>query len=154
MSGFDDDPGRGFRHPRIAVSDPRIGAVIDLPEPVAVALLESDPDVRRAYEKHFKMAGQWMVPPQQRQGRLILIDPEIIQRVLAELPAEVVSELRAEFPDDEDEPEQEKCPPAAPPPHEQLPLDCHLKTLMGDRYDPESPTFISPVRPASRPARG
>jgi hypothetical protein len=84
MSDFDDDPGRGFRQPRIAVSDQRTGAVIDLPESVAVALLESEPRVRLAYQKYFKMAGQWMVPPELRQGRLILIDQELVQRVLGE----------------------------------------------------------------------
>ena len=91
MSDF-DDPGRGFRHPRIAVSDQRTGAVIDLPEPVAVGLLESESSVRLAYQKHFKMAGQWMAPPELRKGRLIVIDQEIVQRVLGELPAEVLSE--------------------------------------------------------------
>jgi hypothetical protein len=99
MSDLDNDPGRGFRHPRIAVSDRRTGAVIDLPEAVAVALLESEPRVRHDYQKHFKMAGQWMAPPEQRRGRLIVIDPEIVERALSELSAEA----RGNFPDDERE---------------------------------------------------
>ena len=73
--------------------------------------------------------------------KLIVIDQELVERVLTELPAGVLSELRATFPGDEDELEQEECPPDRPPPRKQLPLDRHLKELMGDRYDPDSPTF-------------
>ncbi len=108
-----DDPDRGFRHPRIAVSDQRTGAVIDLPEPAAVALLEQEPSLRLAYQKSVKMAGQWMVPPALRERRLIVIDQELVERVLAELPAGVLSELRAEFPGAEDALEQEECLPTA-----------------------------------------
>lgn len=106
MSDLHDDLDLSFRHPRIAVSDQRTGAVIDLPEPVAVTLLESEPHVRLAYEKYCRMAGQWMAPPE-RRGRLIVFDHELVQRVLGELPAEVLSELQAEFTDDEDGREQE-----------------------------------------------
>ncbi len=49
------------------------------------------------------MAGQWMAPPERRRGRLIVIDQEIVQRVLAELPASVPSESAAEFPDQEED---------------------------------------------------
>jgi hypothetical protein len=73
--------------------------------------------------------------------------------VLAERPDELLSELRAEFPDDEDELEQVECPPDRPLPHGQLPLDRHLKELMGDDYDPDSPIFISPFRRPWKPAR-
>lgn len=115
-----------FCSPRSLSPDHRTGAVIDLPEPVAVALLEIEPSVRHAYQKYVTMAGQWMVPPEQRRGRLIVIDQELVERVLAELPDELLSELRAEFPGDEDESEQEECPPDEPAPQEQLPLDRHL----------------------------
>jgi hypothetical protein len=159
MSDLHDDLDPGFLHPRIAVSDRRTGAVIDLPELVAVALLESESSVRRVYEKHFKMAGQWMAPPELRQGRLIVIDQELAQRVLRELPAGVLSELRAEFLDG-DEPEhptpgdrEEERLPETPMDAEQLPLDRYLKELMGDQYDPDSPTFISPRRGMARQPR-
>jgi len=59
------------------------------------------------------MAGQWMVPPALRERRLIVIDQELVERVLAELPAGVLSELRAEFPGAEDALEQEECLPTA-----------------------------------------
>ncbi len=44
-----------------------------------------------------------MAPPGRRRGRLIVIDQEIVQRVLAELPASVLSEFGAEFPDQEED---------------------------------------------------
>jgi hypothetical protein len=92
MTDFNDDPGRGFRRPRIAISDPRTGAVVDLPESVAVGLLESEPRVRRDYLKYFMMARQWMVQPELRRGRLIIIDREIVLRLLEELGADAPSE--------------------------------------------------------------
>jgi hypothetical protein len=152
MSDLQDDLGLGFRHPRIAVSDQRTGAIIDLPEPVAVALLESEPRVRLAYERYWRMAGQWMAPPE-RRGRLIVFDHELLQRVLGELPAEVLSELRAEFPDEEEEREAEGLLDDLPP-HKQLPLDRHLRELTGGQRDLDNPTFISPLRRgASSPRR-
>jgi hypothetical protein len=152
MSDLHGDPDRGFRRPRVAVSDHSTGKVIDLPEAVAAALLDREPAVRLAYERYVKMAGQWMAPPEQR-GRLIVFDQELVERVLGELPAEVLSELRAVAPDDEDEPAQEERPPDDPPPHEQLPLDRHLRELMGDQFDVDSPMFISPVRRGPMPGR-
>lgn len=81
-----------------------------------------------------------------------MIDQEIVQRVLGELPASVLSELRAEF-DDPDKPQEEEYQPEHPPLDDQLPLDRHLKELMGDQYDPDSPTFVSPARRTVGPAR-
>jgi hypothetical protein len=101
-----------------------------------------------AYEKYCRMAGQWMVPPE-RRGRLIVVDQELVQRVLGGLPAEVLSELRAELPDEEDEREAEGLLDDLPP-HRQLPLDRHVRALTGGQRDLDNPTFVSPLRRGAR----
>jgi hypothetical protein len=67
-----------------------------------VRLLDQESGLRRACEKHLKIAGQSMAPPALRKGRLIVIDQDIVQRVLAGLPPTVLAELRARFPDEEE----------------------------------------------------
>jgi len=152
MSDRHGDLGLGFRQPRIALSDQRTGAVIELPGPVAVALLGSEPKILLTYQRYAGMAGQWAAPPEQR-GQLIIFDQELVRRVLADLSAEALCELQAEFPDSEKEPEQEDCFLDHAAPHRPLSLDRHLKTSMGDLYDPDSPSFIAPVRRKVRSAR-
>jgi hypothetical protein len=84
--------------PDLHISDHRTGAVIELPEPVAVALLESRPTIRFVYEKHVGIAGQLTAPPEQR-GQLIIFDRELVQRVLVERPARALwnYELRSQM---------------------------------------------------------
>jgi hypothetical protein len=95
------------------------------------------------------MSGQSTAPPEQR-GRLIVLDREIVQRVLGSLPAAVIRSLRAELQTNEEAADGE-APPEEAPPGEQLPLDRHLRALMADCDDPDSPTFFSSARRPPKP---
>jgi hypothetical protein len=150
MSDTGGEVGCGLEQTRIALCDRRTGGVIELPARVAAAVLEREPRIRLAYQRYCGMAGQSTAPPGQR-GRLIVFDPVVVQKVLAELPTGVARELRAEFVTEEDEPRPEDKSGDGARSREQPRLDRYLRTLIGEQYDPDDPTFVSPSR--RRPPR-